>query len=249
MAIKIVDMDSILSIQDVDLKKIDLARSIKSDAVYQEYNKVMSVLTKLKANEARIDSILKSDFEKADKIIEQIDAYNKELENFKDEADSLINDEMVDIESLEDLIKDIHDEDGKLKNLNANLSTIKVNVAKAEASNMKTEEEIAKIVSFVKAKKLVESYHKLQEDYKKDLKKLTEELDELKAKMNKSDLDVYEKTKTQVKTLPIVLKFSKEDGICPSCRMMISARVKNDLVNKGDVVTCEECHRILFLGE
>ena len=62
--------------------------------------------------------------------------------------------------------------------------------------------------------------------------------------VNQDALEVYDRTKTQVKRLPYISAIEVQN--CSGCHLRVSNEVQGLVLSGGEIVTCDQCPRIVY---
>jgi len=110
-----------------------------------------------------------------------------------------------------------------------------------EYSNIKKTTQAAQ----VQYKENAEKYNALKESVKGEKESVENELNELKAKVDPELMERYLKKRAN-KIYPVL--FEVKGNVCGACRMELPMSEMNKLKN-GGVIDCDQCGRLLYLGE
>jgi len=221
---------------DANLRKIEtmLASS-------EERKKAMNAKKYLEGVEESVNKLdvraaeLYATYEKATdeqlKLKEQESAITDALDAVEDEKEAAYL-----IKKAEELI-------AKIKTLGSKASKIleEIQAVVKEYSNIKKTTQAAQ----VQYKENAEKYNALKESVKGEKESVENELNELKAKVDPELMERYLKKRAN-KIYPVL--FEVKGNVCGACRMELPMSEMNKLKN-GGVIDCDQCGRLLYLGE
>jgi predicted nucleic acid-binding Zn-ribbon protein len=221
---------------DANLRKIETALSSS-----EERKKAMSAKKYLEGVEESVNKLdvraaeLFATYEKATdeqiKLKEQESAITDALDAVEDEKEAAYL-----IKKAEELIAKI-----KALGSKANKISEEIQAVIKEYSNIKKTTQAAQ----VQYKENAEKYNALKESMKEEKEKVEKELEALKGKVDPMLMDRYMKKRAN-KIYPIL--FEVKGNVCGACRMELPMSEMNKLKN-GEVIDCDQCGRLLYLGE
>ena len=141
------------------------------------------------------------------------------------------------------LIKKAEELIAKIKTLGSKASKIleEIQAVVKEYSNIKKTTQAAQ----VQYKENAEKYNALKESVKAEKDAVEKQLETLKASVDPSLMDRYLKKRAN-KIYPVL--FEVKGSICGACRMELPMSEMNKLKN-GEIIDCDQCGRMLYLGE
>lgn len=221
---------------DANLRKIETALSSS-----EERKKAMSAKKYLEGVEESVNKLdvraaeLFATYEKATdeqiKLKEQESAITDALDAVEDEKEAAYL-----IKKAEELIAKI-----KALGSKANKISEEIQAVIKEYSNIKKTTQAAQ----VQYKENAEKYNALKESMREEKEKVEKELETLKGKVDPTLMDRYMKKRAN-KIYPIL--FEVKGNVCGACRMELPMSEMNKLKN-GEVIDCDQCGRLLYLGE
>ena len=227
-------MQEIIKYQEIDMQirklnnQLESSQNRKGAADMQQYLKDgQAKLMKLEG----VAESLTSQYEKAVKL------YNDFVNKLEMLTKSV---EAADLDKLSEL-------ESTIKNFKANSETLENNIAAlANKINQANKEFETLMNNAKKAKHNLEvyktNYTKEKAQIEPEIARLSKELLEQKAKVDKTLLNKYQ-AKAEGKVFPIFVK--ETNGKCGGCRMEISASKRSELKSKG-VIECENCGRLIY---
>lgn len=248
---KITNLENLKSIQTVDIAIAKLAYSTASDPIYKNWQKAVIILKKLEESNEKNSNKLNETENEVLKIINELNDFYEKIKISMDDAKKCMSTESEEadvlIDNCNEIIEVLKGYEYDLKIKFENLSVARNNIRTFEAEKLKDSKNTEKIRLDIKKADLYNKYKQLEQNYNEEKKKLEEKLEQLKETSNKDDLILYNKVKTQVKKLPIIVR--RNNDLCTGCNMEISPAVKSQLSKNGDCAICEECHRIIYYGD
>ena len=221
---------------DADLKKIESAL-----ANSEERKKAMAAKKYLEGVEENVNKLdtraaeLFATYEKA--TDEQIKLKEQEAEI----ADAL--NAVEDEKEVAFLIKKAEELIAKIKTLGAKATKIleEIQAVVKEYSNIKKTTQAAQ----AQYKENAEKYNALKDSVKEEKEAIEKKLAKLKADVDPSIMDRYLKKRSN-KIYPVL--YEAKGNICGACRMELPMSEVNKLKN-GEIIDCDQCGRLLYLGE
>lgn len=221
---------------DANLRKIETALSSS-----EERKKAMSAKKYLEGVE---ESVNKLDFRAAELFATYEKATDEQIK--LKEQESAITDALDAVEDEKEaayLIKKAEELIAKIKALGSKANKIseEIQAVIKEYSNIKKTTQAAQ----VQYKENAEKYNALKESMREEKEKVEKELETLKGKVDPTLMDRYMKKRAN-KIYPIL--FEVKGNVCGACRMELPMSEMNKLKN-GEVIDCDQCGRLLYLGE
>jgi len=227
-------MREMIKYQEIDMQIKKLNNELASSKNKKGAGEMQQYLKDGQAKLLKLEEIaenLTKQYEKAVKLyndfVSKLEMLTKSVESAGvekiDELENTINNFKVNSETLENNIATLAN---KINQANKEFESLMNNAKKAKHN-----------LEVYKA-----NYNKEKSQIEPEIAKLSKELLDQKAKVDKTLLSKYIQ-KSEGKMFPIFV--SEAQGKCGGCRMEISASKRSDLKNKG-VIECENCGRLIY---
>jgi len=228
-------MQEMIRYQQIDMQIRKLNAELASSKNKKGAGEMQQYLKDGQAKLLKLEEVAENLTKQYEKAVKLYNDFVTKLETLNKSVESL------NVEKVEEL-------ENTINNFKANSETLENNIsALANKINQANKEFEVLMNNAKKAKHNLEvykaNYNKEKAQIEPEIARLSKELLDQKAKVDKNLLAKYTQ-KSEGKAFPIFVP--ETDGKCGGCRMEISASKRSDLKSKG-VIECENCGRLIYL--
>jgi predicted nucleic acid-binding Zn-ribbon protein len=231
-------IEKLLAYQSADAKLREIEKKLGSS---EEKKKAMSAKKYLEGVDENVNKL----DARAAELIGAYESATKEQIKLQEQQAEIVEvlNSAEDEKEAEYLIKKVEELISKIKSLGAKASKIadEIQSVLKEYSSIKKTTQAAQ----VQYKENAEKYNELKKSVQSEKDAIEKELESLKKDVDPALMNRYLK-KRENKIYPIL--YEVKGGICGACRMELSMLDMNKLKN-GQVIDCDQCGRMLYLGK
>ncbi|MDY6367990.1 MAG: C4-type zinc ribbon domain-containing protein [Clostridia bacterium] len=221
--------------RDKDLREIEQELSSseerkKAVSAKKYLDGVEEAIAKLDAKAAELNAAYVAATNELERIREQDTEFHNAMENATDEG------------AANYLLKKTDEILARIKQMTAEANKIGVEIQNLikEYNSVKANTKAAQM----QYTEFGQKYNELKASKKPAIKEIEKDLEKLKKDVDPALMEKYEK-KRKEKIFPIVYK--QEGNGCGYCNMELSM-VELDRLKNGEIIECENCHRLIFKG-